>query len=176
MLALDEFVFKLGHKIVPKRIVKDSENQQYHPKKFLPVSYRLTCGQEVLCMLLEEPEIQRSRLLSDAVLDLQTELLRTEADGRAILYAFLEMRRAFGNRFYLLFYRLRGWLENHLSIQCSDKGREMTIPLDARFRCLEQIERRARLLFFEHDLQVDDPNDVRLNFLFNTLPAEIMKA
>jgi len=118
--------------------------------------------------------VQNCGQLSDAVLDFQSELLKVEFEGRAVLGAFFHMRRVFGNRYYLSFYRLRAWLENQFLIRCSGGEEEMTIPLDGRFRSLEQIERRARHLFFEHHLQIEDPSDVRLDFLFNAEAAEVL--
>jgi len=124
-----------------------------------PANCRVSCGRDILADLLAEESLADIPGVCDVVLDFKWAIGASaqNLDARHLVEAFLLLRERLENRFYLSVYRLRHWLENHVCVECSLAGGErlLRLPLDARFRKLEQIERRARQDYYENELGAD---------------------
>jgi|GEM_PF-4277026 len=92
-------------------------------------------------------EFDRHQLAGDALLDLRGALL--SSDSGLVWETFCKARELAENIDYLLFYRLRRWVEQAFVIHVSDGDRESPFPLEADFREAEKALRRAKWQWFE---------------------------
>lgn len=100
---------------------------------------RQTCAQEVIDALLRANGSVRGEEV-DLLLDLRW-LVRHQHDPEQVLKLFCELRRRLEEEHYLLFYRLRRWLENHLQavVVHPERAAKTAMPLKLDFYCLEAV-------------------------------------
>lgn len=89
-----------------------------------PANCRISCGRDILADLLAEESLADIPGVCDVLLDFKSALGASakNLDARHLVEAFLLLRERLENRFYLSVYRLRHWLENHVSLECSLAG------------------------------------------------------
>lgn len=110
-----------------------------------PATCNPRCALDIIDGLLRSSSAVRAEEL-DALLDLRW-LLRHRQDAEAALVKFCALHRAMEERHYLVFYRLRRWLENQVEaiIRLRRGEPERTTPLKleryrleaVRLQCLE---------------------------------------
>jgi hypothetical protein len=98
---------------------------------------RQACAREVIDSLLREHGTVRGEEV-DLLLDLRWLLGHREQPGNA-LRLFCELRRRLEEKHYLLFYRLRRWLENHLEVVVPTSADPVKLPLRLDYYCFEAI-------------------------------------
>lgn len=111
----------------------------------VPSSCRTGCALAVIDELLRTQGTVRGEEV-DALLDLRW-LLNHREDAEAALAQFCTLRRAMEERHYLAFFRLRRWLENHISVTAwvSRNLPERKVPFALNNFCLEAIRSRCVL-------------------------------
>jgi hypothetical protein len=109
------------------------------PEVCSPADCHQLCGLAVVDALLQETAGVDGDDV-DALLDLRSGLRRLE-DAEAALAIFCRLRRSMEERHYLLFYRLRRWLENHVQVKfvAVRGGMARTLALRLDGYCLEAI-------------------------------------
>ncbi|HMJ88502.1 MAG TPA: hypothetical protein VK530_01730 [Candidatus Acidoferrum sp.] len=110
-----------------------------------PAVCRTGCALEVIDELLRAHGTVRGDEV-DGLLDLRW-FLNHRADAEAALALFCTLRRAMEGRHYLAFFRLRRWLENHISVTarlCPGLPAR-TVSLALNNFCLEAIRSRCVL-------------------------------
>lgn len=90
----------------------------------------------------------------DQLLELRRVLQNFGATGpESLLRDFTHLRKSAEAQQYLIFYRLRGWLQSQLKLIVSDQLDRippMELPLRLEFRCLDSLLGAARQEAFEH--------------------------
>jgi hypothetical protein len=103
-----------------------------------PENCRRACAQEVIDALLRAHGAVRGEEV-DLLLELRW-LVRHREQAETTLRLFCDLRRRLEETHYLLFYRLRRWLENNLEVVVVCGSAEpVKIPLKLDFYCLEAI-------------------------------------
>jgi hypothetical protein len=102
-----------------------------------PQNCRRACAQEVIDALLREHGSVRGEEV-DLLLDLRW-LVRHREQPENTLRLFCELRRRLEEKHYLLFYRLRRWLENQLEVVIPTVTGTIKAPLKLEFYCLEAV-------------------------------------
>ncbi len=122
---------------------------------------RANCGPETVDILLKDRRLQEFPEQLDALLEFRASLQGVgdhsgTGNADAIIRQFLSARKVAERHFYLTFYRLRRWLENHFEVEVSAEsvsgtaGAVQTYPLNLGFREFDILLRASRHQFFEH--------------------------
>lgn len=110
---------------------------------------------ELLCVV--------SPAAADEMLDLRSALLDSRVTAAAVLKTFFAARNQLEAEHYLLFYRLRRVLEPALAVDVSvGCGEAVRQSVDFRCRDTAQLRRSLQRDWFEHDLSVNAPEQVKV--------------
>ncbi|HWH69134.1 MAG TPA: hypothetical protein VNT26_07100 [Candidatus Sulfotelmatobacter sp.] len=128
----------------------------------VPACCRPRCALEVLDELLAHPAILGED--ADCLLDLR-QLLQSRREAESALRLFCELRRRLERHYYLLFYRLRRWLENHIvaEIQADPALPPTRIPLRLASYCVEPLRRQCLCSALSQGIPLPSP---KLTFTF----------
>ncbi len=134
----------------------------------LPSSCRSGCALSVVDELLRTPGAVNGEE-ADLLLDLRSHLRRRE-EADAVLRLFCDLRRRLETREYLAFYRLRRWLENHLTaeVRLCPAAEPQTVPVRLQFFCPEAIRRACLCSALGTGAPLLAP---RVQFRFRPLPV-----
>jgi hypothetical protein len=133
-----------------------------------PANCRLRCSLSVIDELLSTPDAVSGDDV-DLLLDFR-HLLRAREDAEATLRLFCELRRRLEQRHYLAFYRLRRWLENHVTANISvcQAAPPVRMPVKLNFYCVEAIRRLCLCTAMQQGVALLAP---RLRFSFAPVVA-----
>ncbi len=106
----------------------------------------------------------------DRLLDLRWQL-RQGQDAEAALRLFCELRLGLERRHYLAFFRLRRWLENHVSasVRVGPAAEPSLVPVKLEHYCVEAIRRVCLCAALGQESSLIAP---RLEFAFDRLRDE----
>ncbi len=109
---------------------------------------------------------------ADSLLDLR-QLLRARTDAQAALLVFCQLRQRLEKRHYLVFYRLRRWLENHIvaEFRASPKATPTTLPIHLSVSSPEAIRRLCLCAALHKGQRAQADPKSTLTFSFVPLPA-----
>lgn len=106
---------------------------------------------------------------ADCLLDFRHGL-RQRRDAEAVLRCFCELRRRMENRHYLVFFRLRRFLENQVEVRITSPSVAcpIVLPLRLDFYCLEAVRRSCLCRAAQSGMRLRKP---RLTFEFRAILA-----
>lgn len=138
-----------------------------------PADCRWRCALEVIDELLGQGGAAVRGEEADLLLDLRWRL-RQCTDPDATLRLFCDLRIRMEQRHYLAFFRMRRWLENHLSaaVRMCPASEPVYVPVRLNYYCVEAIRRFCLCAALGRGAVMLAP---RLQFVFHgvTVPATV---
>ena len=133
---------------------------------------RWRCALDVIDELLRAPRHTVSGEEADLLLDLRWQL-RRRTEAETVLRLFCDLRIRLENRHYLALFRIRRWLENHLtaSVRVCPAAQERTLPVKLDHYCVEAIRRVCLCASLGYGSVLLAPK-LRFGFRASTAPAE----
>ena len=143
------------------------------PGECTPANCHWCCALELIDGLIGQPGAL-TPTEKDQLLELRWQL-RQAGDAEATLRLFCQARRALESRHYLVFYRLRRWLENHIVARMRPgpeaQKRHVFVRLD--HYCVEAVRRACLCSALRDGEELKTP---QLRFSFQTAPpAEVLE-
>ncbi|HYG35260.1 MAG TPA: hypothetical protein VEC99_10775 [Clostridia bacterium] len=139
----------------------------------MPSRCRPGCSLEIVAELLAGPDAITGEE-ADYLLDFH-QLVKTRRDAEATLRLFCDLRRRLEPRHYLIFYRLRRWLENQIVVQVrsgTGTAPAVVVPLRLNFYCIEAVRRFCLCAALERGASFKTP---RLTFAFAPINKELIR-
>ncbi len=133
------------------------------------------CALEIIAQLLAEPEAITAED-ADSLLDLYYLLSRRE-DAEGVLRLFCALRPRLESRHYLLFYRLRRWLQNQVraAIRARPGAAPVIQQVNLRGYCVQALRRACLCAAMPQADGLDKPV-LRFVFVPGTTPLAISPA